>query len=142
MENSTGIRLGWAGLGRMGAALAGRLLDAGFDVAVYNRTRAKAEPFGAQGATVVDSPAELADRDVVFTMVAGPEDFKEVVRAILSGDAAPRTIVDLTTVSPEASQAVREEAAARAQERGAQQLEQEAARARAAADAIDPEEKP
>jgi 3-hydroxyisobutyrate dehydrogenase len=113
MENSKGTRLGWAGLGRMGAALVGRLLDAGFDLAVYNRTRAKAEPFAAHGATVVDSPAELADRDVVFTMVAGPEDFKEVVRAILSGNAAPRTIVDLTTVSPEASQAVREEAAAR-----------------------------
>jgi len=113
MENSIGTRLGWAGLGRMGAALVGRLLDAGFDVAVYNRTRSKAEPFAAQGATVVDSPAELADRDIVFTMVAGPEDFKEVVRAILSAAAVPRTIVDLTTVSPEASQAVREEAAAR-----------------------------
>jgi 3-hydroxyisobutyrate dehydrogenase len=113
MENSIGTRLGWAGLGRMGAALVGRLLDAGLDVAVYNRTRSKAEPFEAQGATVVDSPAELADRDVVFTMVAGPEDFKEVVRAILSGESAPRTIVDLTTVSPEASQAVREAAAAR-----------------------------
>jgi 3-hydroxyisobutyrate dehydrogenase len=111
MENSKGTRLGWAGLGRMGAALVGRLLEAGSDVAVYNRTRAKAEPFAAQGATVVDSPAELADRDVVFTMVAGPEDFKEVVRAILSGDGAPRVVVDLTTVSPEASQAVREEAA-------------------------------
>jgi 3-hydroxyisobutyrate dehydrogenase len=113
MENSKGMRLGWAGLGRMGAALVGRLLDAGFDVAVYNRTRAKAEPFAAQGATIVDSPPELGDRDVVFTMVAGPEDFKEVVRAILSGDAAPRIVVDLTTVSPEASQAVREEAARR-----------------------------
>jgi 3-hydroxyisobutyrate dehydrogenase len=113
MENSIGTRLGWAGLGRMGAALVGRLLDAGLDVAVYNRTRSKAEPFEAQGATIVDSPAELADRDVVFTMVAGPEDFKEVVHAILSGESAPRTIVDLTTVSPEASQAVREAAAAR-----------------------------
>ena len=115
MKNSkpTGVRLGWAGLGRMGAALVARLLDTGFDVAVYNRTRAKAEPFAAQGATVVDSPAELADRDIVFTMVAGPDDFQEVVRSMLSGDAAPRVIVDLTTVSPEASAAVREEAAAR-----------------------------
>jgi 3-hydroxyisobutyrate dehydrogenase-like beta-hydroxyacid dehydrogenase len=115
MENSkpTGVRLGWAGLGRMGAALVARLLDAGYDVAVYNRTRAKAEPFAAQGATVVDSPADLADRDVVFTMVAGPADFQEVVRSMLSGDAAPRVIVDLTTVSPEASAAVREEAATR-----------------------------
>jgi 3-hydroxyisobutyrate dehydrogenase len=115
MENSkpTGVRLGWAGLGRMGAALVARLLSAGYDVAVYNRTRAKAEPFAAQGATVVDSPADLADRDVVFTMVAGPDDFQEVVRSLLSGDAAPRVIVDLTTVSPEASAAAREEAATR-----------------------------
>jgi 3-hydroxyisobutyrate dehydrogenase len=115
MENSTGtgLRLGWAGLGRMGAALVGRLLDAGLDVAVYNRTRAKAEPFAARGATVVDSPADLADRDVVFTMVAGPDDFQQVVRELLSGAAAPRIVVDLTTVSPEASAAVREEAARR-----------------------------
>jgi 3-hydroxyisobutyrate dehydrogenase-like beta-hydroxyacid dehydrogenase len=115
MENSkrTGVKLGWAGLGRMGAALVGRLLDAGYDVAVHNRTRSKAEPFAAQGATIVDSPAELADRHVVFTMVAGPDDFKEVVRSILSGDAAPGVIVDLTTVSPEASAAMREEAALR-----------------------------
>src|SRR4051794_19814109 len=113
MENSkpTQARLGWAGLGRMGAALVARLLDAGYDVAVYNRTRAKAESFAAQGATVVDSPADLADRDVVFTMVAGPDDFQELVRSMLSGDAAPRVIVDLTTVSPEASAAVRQEAA-------------------------------
>ena len=116
MENSkpTGVRLGWAGLGRMGAALVGRLLDAGFDVAVYNRTRAKAEPFAAQGATVVDSPAELADRDIVFTMVAGPDDFTGGrARDAVRGRRAAR-VVDLTTVSPEASAAVREEAAAAA----------------------------
>ncbi len=68
--------LGWVGTGRMGYALATRLLEAGCDLAVYNRTRAKAEPLAELGATVVDAPAELADRDIVFTMVAGPEDFK------------------------------------------------------------------
>ena len=64
--------------GRMGAALATRLLDAGHDVAVYNRTRSKAEALAELGATVVDSPADLADRDIVFTMVGGSDDFKEV----------------------------------------------------------------
>jgi 3-hydroxyisobutyrate dehydrogenase len=114
MSNENCRRLGWVGVGRMGHALAARLLAAGHDVAVYNRTRAKAESLAEAGATVVDSPAELADREVVFTMVAGPEDFKEVVRGVLSGGAAaPSVIVDLTTVSPEASAAVREEAAAR-----------------------------
>jgi 3-hydroxyisobutyrate dehydrogenase len=111
-------RYGWIGIGRMGAALVERLLDAGCDVAVYNRTRAKAEPLAERGATVVDFPADLADRDVVFTMVGGPADFTEVIigpAGVLSReDAAPRIIVDSTTISPEASDAVR----VRADERG------------------------
>jgi 3-hydroxyisobutyrate dehydrogenase len=110
-------RLGWVGTGRMGYALAGRLLDAGCDVAVYNRTRSKAEPLADLGAVIVDSPAGLADRDIVFTMVARPEDFKEVVlgrSGLLSADgSAPPVIVDSSTVSPDASAEVREQAAAR-----------------------------
>jgi 3-hydroxyisobutyrate dehydrogenase-like beta-hydroxyacid dehydrogenase len=101
----------------MGHALAARLLAAGHDVAIYNRTRAKAESLESAGATVVDAPAELADREVVFTMVAGPDDFKEVVlgpSGVLSGNgSAPGVIVDMTTVSPDASQAVRDQAAER-----------------------------
>ena len=67
-------RIGWIGVGRMGFALAERLLDAGHDVAVYNRTRAKADPLGERGAKIVDSPVDLADRDVVFIMVSAPAD--------------------------------------------------------------------
>ncbi len=106
-----GKTLGWVGTGRMGYALATRLLDAGCDLAVYNRTRAKAEPLAELGAKVVDTPAELADREIVFTMVAGPEDFKAVVlgeNGLLSrSDAAPAVIVDSSTISPEASAEVR-----------------------------------
>jgi 3-hydroxyisobutyrate dehydrogenase len=104
-------KLGWVGTGRMGYALATRLLEAGCDLAVYNRTRAKAEPLAELGATIVGSPADLADRDIVFTMVAGPEDFKAVVLGddgLLSrSDAAPPVIVDSSTVSPDASAEVR-----------------------------------
>ena len=71
-------RIGWIGTGRMGYELAARLLRAGCDVAVWNRTREKAEPLAELGATIVDSPAALADRELVFTMMAGPEDFQEV----------------------------------------------------------------
>ena len=106
-----GTRLDWVGTGRMGYALATRLLDAGCDLGVYNRTRSKAEPLGELGATVVDSPAELADRDIVFTMVAGPEDFKAVVLSedglLSSPDAAPSVIADSSTISPDASAEVR-----------------------------------
>ncbi len=117
MSTENGRRVGWVGAGRMGHALAARLLAAGHDVAVFNRTRAKAESLESAGGTVVDAPAELADREVVFTMVAGPDDFKEVVlgpSGVLSGNgSAPAVIVDMTTVSPDASQVVRDEAAER-----------------------------
>ena len=107
-------RLGWVGAGRMGVALATRLLEAGCDVAVYNRTRSKAEPLAALGATIVDRPADLADRDIVFTTLAGPADFKQVLigaEGLLSGSGpAPAVVVDSTTISAEASAAVRAEA--------------------------------
>jgi 3-hydroxyisobutyrate dehydrogenase len=117
MSKDNGMRLGWIGAGRMGFALASRLLAAGHDVAVYNRTRAKAEPLAEQGATLVDSPADLADRDIVFTMVGGDRDFQHVVigdGGLLSREgAAPRVLVDSTTISPRASQVVRDAAAER-----------------------------
>jgi 3-hydroxyisobutyrate dehydrogenase-like beta-hydroxyacid dehydrogenase len=101
----------------MGYALVSRLLEADCDVAIYNRTRSKAEPLTDAGGTIVDTPAELAERDIVFTMVAGPDDFKEVIvgdEGLLSRPGAgPRIIVDSTTVSPDASEHVREQAAAR-----------------------------
>ncbi|MGZ4187625.1 MAG: NAD(P)-dependent oxidoreductase [Solirubrobacteraceae bacterium] len=96
--------VGWIGVGRMGLALVTRLLDAGHDVAVYNRTRSKAEPLAELGATIVDAPADLADRDVVFTMVAGSADVEAVVNGpagLLSRHGlAPGLIVDSTTISP------------------------------------------
>ena len=110
-------RLGWIGTGRMGFALAGRLLDAGHDVAVYNRTRAKAEPLAERGGTVVDAITDLSDRDVVFTMVSTSADLAEVVlgeNGLLSrSDVAPAVIVDSSTVSAEVSAQVRAAAAKR-----------------------------
>ena len=53
-------RIGWIGAGRMGSAMVGRLLEAGYDVTVWNRTRAKCEPLEQLGASVAQAPAELA----------------------------------------------------------------------------------
>jgi 3-hydroxyisobutyrate dehydrogenase-like beta-hydroxyacid dehydrogenase len=101
----------------MGYEMARRLLDAGHDVGVYNRTRAKAEPLAERGATLVGSPAELADRDIVFTMVAGSPDFAAVTigdgGVLRSPDCAPRILVDCSTVSTEVSAQVRGDAAGR-----------------------------
>jgi 3-hydroxyisobutyrate dehydrogenase len=114
MSKDNGMRLGWIGAGRMGFALASRLLADGHDVAVWNRTRAKAEPLADLGATLVDTPADLADRDLVFTMVGGDRDFQQVVLGdggLLSREGvAPRVLVDSTTISPGASQTVRDAA--------------------------------
>ena len=112
--NGPTARFGWVGTGRMGFELVSRLLKAGHDVAVYNRTRAKAEPLAALGATIVDAPSELADRDIVFTMVAGPQDLKAVLLGddgVLTAERRPRLVVDSTTVSPSLGEEVRAEAA-------------------------------
>src|ERR1700761_2789803 len=102
--------VGWIGTGRMGFQLALRLLNAGYDVAAYNRTRAKCEPLTEFGAKVVDAPAELADRDIVFIMVSADKDLEAVISGpggLLTGDRAPRIVIDSSTVSPEASARVR-----------------------------------
>jgi 3-hydroxyisobutyrate dehydrogenase len=108
-------RLGWIGAGRMGYPMAERLAKAGCDVTVYNRTRAKAEPLTKSGIRLVDRPADLADRDIVFTMIAASDDLRQVTLGkdgllTLSGKA-PKILIDCSTVAEEASSEVRAAAA-------------------------------
>jgi len=103
--------VGWIGTGRMGYQLVLRLLTAGYDVAAYNRTRAKCEPLAEHGAKIVDHPAGLADRDIVFIMVSADKDLAAVISGdggLLTGEAAPKIVVDSSTVSMEASACIRE----------------------------------
>lgn len=106
--------IGWIGAGRMGLQMAARLLDAGYDMAVYNRTAAKAEPMVSRGAVAVERPADLAGRDVVFTMVSGSEDLLQITTGaggvLTDPDRSPALLVDFSTVSMESSAAVREAA--------------------------------
>jgi 3-hydroxyisobutyrate dehydrogenase len=107
-------QLGWIGVGRMGHAMVGRLLAAGQDVHVWNRTRAKAEDLTGRGATVVDKLADLAGRDIVFTTVAADDDLLAVTLGeggLLRQARAPEFLVDASTVSPEISDRVRVAAA-------------------------------
>ena len=109
-------RIGWLGTGRMGSELVRRLLAAGCDVAVYNRTAAKAAPLAADGAKVVGSAAELASADVVFVTVGTSEDLISALlgpSGLISGLSAPPVVVDCSTISADASQHVRERLAAR-----------------------------
>ncbi|MEV6654174.1 NAD(P)-dependent oxidoreductase [Streptomyces sp. NPDC051219] len=102
--------LGWLGTGRMGTAMAGRLVDAGESVTAWNRTKAKTAPLVARGATAVDHITDLGACDIVFVMVSTPKDLEEVVagpKGLLSAERRPGIIVDCSTVSAATSAAVR-----------------------------------
>lgn len=105
------LRIGWIGTGRMGAAMAGRLASAGYDLTVWNRTRSKTEPLAALGAKVADEIADLRDLDVVFTMVSTPDDLEQVMvgEAGLLADPSrvPGAVVDTSTVNIDASARMR-----------------------------------
>jgi 3-hydroxyisobutyrate dehydrogenase len=110
MANLKQHKLGWIGIGRMGYAMAERLARAGCDISVWNRTRAKAEPLANAGARVVDSPADLADCEIVFTMVSAGKDVKEVLlgpAGVMSRGGAPKIVVDSTSISLEESAEIR-----------------------------------
>jgi 3-hydroxyisobutyrate dehydrogenase len=115
--NAPKLTIGWIGAGRMGTQLATRLLNAGYNVTVYNRTAAKAKPLADLGAAIVDSPAALADRDLVFSMVSASKDLEQVMLGqggLLTAETAPRIIADSSTVSVAASAKIR----AAAEDRG------------------------
>jgi 3-hydroxyisobutyrate dehydrogenase len=100
--------LGWIGTGRMGFDMALRLAKGGCDIAVWNRTRAKAEPLAKHGAKVVDSLTDLASKDIVFVMVSTWEDVREVVGKLLSGSAKPGMVVECSSISVEGSAQLRQ----------------------------------
>ena len=110
MANNT-QKIGWIGLGRMGVPMAERLLKAGHDVTVWNRTRAKAEPLAKSGGKIADKLSDLAGLDVVFSIVSTGKDLDEVYfgpnGVLAGGGKAPKIVVDCSTISIEDSAVVR-----------------------------------
>ena len=115
-SDGTRRRVGFIGLGHMGAPMCGRLVEAGFAVTVYNRSPDKARPFAERGARVADTPADAAGRaDVVLSMVADDAALLDVAlgeRGVLAGARPGLIYADMSTVSPEASARVAEACAA------------------------------
>jgi len=111
-------KVGFVGLGIMGAAMAHNLLEAGFELVVHNRTRAKAEQFAQHGTRVADSPREVAEvSDITITMLPGPPQIKEVVAGeygLLEGAREGSLIVDMSTSSPVLARALARSARDRA----------------------------
>ena len=98
-------RIGWIGMGRMGYPMAERLLKAGYDVSIWNRTRAKAEPLAKIGGKVVDNLFDLKEVDVLFSIVSTGKDLEQVYFGKNSvtghGGKIPKIFVDCSTISVE-----------------------------------------
>ncbi len=105
------MKIGIAGTGRMGAAIAGRLAGLGHEVAVWNRTAAKARGLGF---SVFETPEQLiAHSEVVITLLADGKAVKEVYARLLVGQAQGRLLIDMSTVRPEVSRDISSQAKAK-----------------------------
>jgi 3-hydroxyisobutyrate dehydrogenase len=98
------MRVGVAGLGRMGAAIAARLLEVGHEVTVWNRSPGKVEPLTAAGAKTAATPAALADAvDAVVTILTNREAQDAVysgTSGLLAGNAKGKLFIEMSTVQP------------------------------------------
>lgn len=97
-------KIGFVGTGIMGAAMAGHLMDAGFEVSVYNRTKSKAQGLIDRGAHWCETAGKCAEgQDVVITIVGYPKDVEQVYLAeggIVDSAKAGAYLIDMTTSSP------------------------------------------
>jgi 3-hydroxyisobutyrate dehydrogenase-like beta-hydroxyacid dehydrogenase len=99
--------VGLIGLGHMGTAMAERLLDAGYELVVYNRTAEKARALAERGAAVAETAAQLAEQvDVVVTSLANDEALEAVAADVVAGARPGTVLVDTSTVSPAVSASV------------------------------------
>lgn len=110
-------RAGFIGLGVMGASMSKRLMDAGYSLYIYNRTRSKGDELVARGAIWCSSPEEVArNADLVFTIVGFPKDVEEVYlgeHGIEKGVSGTSILVDMTTTKPSLDIAIAERLAAK-----------------------------
>ena len=120
-KNTT--KVGFIGLGIMGAPMAGHIMDGGYALHVYNRTKASAEDLIGRGAQWHDSPAEVArNADVIVTIVGYPKDVEQTYfggDGLLAGVQPGATMIDMTTSDPQLAIRIAEAAA----EKGAQALD-------------------
>jgi 3-hydroxyisobutyrate dehydrogenase len=110
MSSKASHAIGWIGLGRMGEAMAARLVKAGHELSVWNRTASKADPLAQIGAEVVTDKTAMAHCATVFTMVSTTDDLKEILfgkEGVLAGNARPKRVVDMSSISDTGSAEIR-----------------------------------
>ena len=118
-----GERVGFIGLGIMGRGMARNLLKAGFELRVWNRTASRMDELVAEGAAAASSPADLAAQsDILITCVSDTPDVEAVIlgeNGVIHGAKAGALVIDMSTISPQATQAI----AAKLAERGIHMLD-------------------
>lgn len=106
------LKIGWIGLGKMGKPMSSQLLNAGYDLKVYNRTTKKEEALESKGAKTAASPKELMENcDLIFLMISDDpavHDTFEGENGILKADAKDKIVINMSTVSPEVSKEMAE----------------------------------
>ena len=103
-------KLGFIGTGVMGASIVKHLLKAGFEVAVYNRTKEKTNELVSLGATWQDTPQRVTENsEVIFTMVGFPKDVEEIYygdEGVFKADVTGKILIDMTTSTPSLAQKI------------------------------------
>jgi 3-hydroxyisobutyrate dehydrogenase len=103
-------KIGFIGLGIMGAGMVSNLLKAGFPVTVWNRTPSRAEPLLQQGATWADTPAQVASQtDIIIICVSDTPDVQAVIlgeNGVIDGAKAGALVIDCSTISPQATREI------------------------------------
>src|SRR6185503_18877620 len=108
------MRIGIAGLGRMGSAIAARLMEVGHDVTVWNRSGDKAKPLAAAGAKVAANSAELATQvEAIVTILDAIAAVYEGPTGLLAGNVKGKLVIDMSTVQPETEVALAEKVRAK-----------------------------
>src|SRR5256885_8181134 len=99
------MQIGIAGLGRMGAAIAARLMEVGHTVSVWNRTRERAKPLVGAGAELCATPEDLAEHsDVIITILTDADAIDHVYNGehgLLASDAHDKLFIEMSTVRPD-----------------------------------------
>ena len=106
------MKIGVVGIGRMGAAIAGRLSGLGHEVTVWNRSADKARALASVGAKVAATPAELADQaDIIISILSNAEAIEQTYESpggLLSGKVQGKLFIEMSTVRPEVERALAE----------------------------------
>ncbi|MAE43693.1 MAG: 6-phosphogluconate dehydrogenase [Magnetovibrio sp.] len=107
---NTKNNIGWIGIGRMGEPMVEKILEAGYQVSIWNRTSSKAEVLMRYGAEVVNHPQELSKKEILFTMVSKGSDLDEILfgqDGVMTGGDLPSIIVDCSSIGVEDSMMIR-----------------------------------